>query len=484
MAKKKSSGAASAAALLADMEQTSTAQQHGTTVMAAAAAQADTGKDIPVISTNRATAMRKAMEYLNDGAGQSVRHRKSIFGTLGEQRKQHIPLPNIALQYLMGMYGIVYPGMMELIGDADTGKSTIAIELAGSAMLHLKAEVLLINCENKEVSQDRALLALHRNPEVAQKLINRVGIVKAFTLPQFEDVLRDWVLTMREVQKLPLSIPLFVIVDPWSALMTKEEAIGEFQYLARKEPGEKMRPTGEGTNLGHSQWAHKKGRKLPAFLDINNVFVLLVNHQTVDIDMSGNASYAPKYVKDANNANAIGGKAWKQRALLTIVLAVRGHALDADKKPIGKRIIAKVHKNSYGPSYRTIMYDHLVVHDERDKDNYLDPALHFESGFCQMLAEKKVAGIRVNNDVYSIDFEDLKFGALSAADLFRFVQEHPPLRAHVAKVLNIAGYEDILKQLDRNAAAIANIDAPRFPEAETPKPKSKKASSKKAKAKK
>lgn len=461
MAKNKSTGAASAQAALEEFDKV---QPRTAPVMDdAVVAQVS---DIPVISANRGSLMRKALEHLNEGSGQASRHRKSVFGTLGAQRKNHIPLPHLGYQYLFGQYGVVYPGVVELIGDADTGKSTMSIELLGSAMLQLKAEGLLISCEAKPVSRDRALRALHPNPLVAAKLIDRISVVEAFSLPQFEDVLRDWVLTMREVQKLPLSIPLFVIVDPWSGLMTKGEAVGEFQYLNRKEEGEKMKPTGEGSNLGHSKWAHIKRRKLPAFITLNNVFILLINHQTVNIDMSGGASYAPQWVKDSNNSNAIGGKAWKQLAVATVVLALKGATLDENKKPIGRRVIAKMHKNSYGPGYRSIMFDHIVVHDDRDKLNYQDPPLHFEQGLCQLLAEKKIAGIRVRDDLYAIDFEDLQYSALTAFDLNRFVHEHIGLRSHVTRLLKISGYDDVVKQIERTEAAIADIDNRAFPAAE------------------
>lgn len=420
-----------------------------------------------VLDSKRAAILERIKLALNEGAGQSTSHARTRFGSLAEQRRNLLPWPDIAQQYLFGSFGLEYPGVIELIGDAGTGKSTMAIRMAGAAMLHLKAEVLLIDCENKFVSPDRARRALSSNPEIADKLHARITLAQAFSLTQMEDVLNDWVTQVRK-SGLPRHIPVFVIVDPWSALMSDKEAEVAFQYKNVQKQKAKLNVTGEGSNLRHAQWAHAKGRKLPQFISANNVILLLVNHQTVHIDMSpGKPMPTPEWVKQVNNASALGGRAWKQRALLTLVVANVGIVLDASRQPIGSHLKFRVHKYSYGPSWRIIDALFRTRHDGRDKEKYLDPAFHFDF-FCRQLADDGVAGISVTNKLYNIDFSpEISFRGLAEDQLYSLIQTIPELRNHVANYYKISGYSQIAEQIVKNQKANAAILAePEFVESE------------------
>lgn len=403
-----------------------------------------------LLRPTRLKLIRTVLDNLNEGTAQSVKkHKPTLFSTLAEQRKAMLPLPSLPLQYLFGSYGLRYPGLIEIIGDTNLGKSTLALQIAAHIMLTRKAIVGIFDCENKPISPDRARRVLHTDPAVADELMKNIFFTSVYSLEEFENALDDFVREIRRRIK-DRNIPIVVIVDPLSALMSQPEAAGGvYEYNRRRKPNEKRIATGEGSNLTHAKWGTQKNRRLPAFLSTNNVLLIVNDHQTVKIDMSGSSTPTAEWVTNMNNTTSLGGRAWKAKALAVLVLARRGFAVQSDNSVTGIRVVARLHKNSYGPSLRVIEWEFRTAHEQFDRANFQDPAIHNEVYFCNLLASKSIAGIKAReNGTYQIDFNDtIRFSGLSAEHLYRLVTEDRQLLSHVAQCLNIQGYDEIIDKI-------------------------------------
>lgn len=414
------------------------------------------------------------------------KNRTGGFHTAAEIRQSMIPLQHFYLQQAMRIYGIPQSNMMRILGGAGLGKTTLAITLAGGAMLQ-GCPVFLVNTEVKKLTPARMKQALHRDPRIAARMLDRMLIRDAFTLEECEEKIIDYVDVVRgrkavaaddagNKQKfpvVPLDTPVIVIVDTWSKLMNPGEAAGFSTYgvstdkKAQEAAKKKFKATGTGSTFGHAKYAQAWSRRLPYFLSHNNVALILVEHQNDNVQMAENnpnqaakQPQMPADVGDLYNEKVVGGRAFKQNAALTWIVVRKGLAKDSANNKIGTICKLRVAKNSFGPDNAVLEYTVNTVPPE-DPDTFLPPAINMDLGFANWLVSEGLLGTRVDSKKYTSKILGVTAG--SAEELSAAFHANTAVMEALGKQLKIEGYADVVgdvKALIPMGGAEEDEDAP------------------------
>lgn len=384
--------------------------------------------------------------------------------TMADVRKELIPLRHFYWQWLIDSYGFPHGTLIELIAADGIGKTTLTLSWLAAGLLS-GSPVLYIEGEGKPILGSRAVRAMHTNPAIAQQMVERMSWASAHSLQEMETVMNDWIGFWRGTKGKggaplwPMDKPLMVAVDPWSKLLTQEQARGFYDYGKNMEAEEakKFKATGEGGNFAMAKWAQDWSSKLATLMCTQNVTVILTHHQNDDLgDMNApTGGFKPQFqvsplTKELRNRTHKGGRGLNQICALQFIMAKMGDALDDEKKPRGRKIRIRVEKNSYGPNNRTIDFELRNEHGDYDTEGYLDPAIHTNGSFARWLADRGYLGVKVNDDLYSLD--DFAIRSVSADKLGDFVSTNDLLCAKLGKNLRLNGFEspvdDVLVDLE------------------------------------
>ncbi len=386
------------------------------------------------------------------------KNRPTNFKTLAEIRRTMLPLRALAIQRLIGSYGIPQGVHVDLLGPEHIGKTSFVMWLLGGAM-EMGCPTYLQETENKPMKQDRALRFLHTNPAIALKMSERLETAKVFSLQQSIEQLIVWVDTMRGREtasgkrsaSVPMSVPLVAAIDTWTKLMSPKEAVGRQDYadnLDAKRTKE-YREIGEGSNMGHSKWAAEFGRTLPNFLDQNNLILITVRHQFAKVDMTG-PSYMSAEQGDMYNTTSTGGRAFGQNASIQLILGRKGSAKNGSGDIIGDHVRCRVHKQSYGPKGR--MGEWILKNEGfHDSPTFIEPGLQFEEPWAKLMADEKLMGVRADGKHYTC--EALNVIAGSARELCAALEANEELKFELGKSLKIDGYFNMVDEIRAEIAA-------------------------------
>ena len=373
----------------------------------------------------------------------------TAFKTLAEIRRSMIPLRSFRMQYTLGCYGLPEGCLIEIIGGDHIGKSTLVHWLLGGAMLE-GVPASLQETENKPLTDDWAMRALHHDPATAQKMLKRLKIFpNVFELGQMEKNMEDWVKVMREEVGVPLSTPLVMAVDSWSKLMNSAEAAGFYNYGDNMdaENKKKRKETNEGSNFGHAKWAQAWCRKLPSFLAANNLTLIIVSHQNDSVDMSGGkggASFMTPEMGNLYNKKKIGGRAFNQNAAVQLIMSRVGTAKDSNNNKIGAVIRMRVDKNSYGPNNRVMEWT-LRNDGFMDTEDRIEPSLEFHEDLGTWMATNGLLGISSTRKRYTCDA--LNLINATSEDLEAALNARPDVLNKLGRDLKIRGYENVVDQI-------------------------------------
>jgi hypothetical protein len=265
--------------------------------------------------------------------------------------------------------------------------------------------------------------------------------------------------TMRNVVGVPKSTPLVMAVDSWSKLMNASEAAGYYDYGDNLEAKakKKQKGTNEGSNFVHSKWAHAWCRKLPSFLAVNNVILIIISHQNDSVDMGGGGSSFMSAESGALwNKKKIGGRAFNQNAALQLILARAGVAKDGTGNKIGTLIKMRVDKNSFGPTNRVMEY---TLRNDRfaDTEASLDPSLVFHEGLAKWFADERLLGTTASRKRYSCD--PLGLVNATSEDFEYALQACPETLNEVGRSLQIYGYENVVDDISGSITHEAELPA-------------------------
>lgn len=377
------------------------------------------------------------------------KNRTTGFKTAAEVTRSMIPIRDFRLQYLLGCKGLPHGTCIEIIGGENIGKSTLTYWLAGGAIM-AGGHVAIQESEGKALSPDWALRALHSNPEVAKKMLNQITVFEnVFSLDQMEENMLDWFKVMREEIGVPMHLPLLMIVDSWSKLMSVAESEGYFDWGDKLDTAGKkaFKGTAEGSNFGHSKWAHAFCRRLPYTLTHYNAVLLNVCHQNdkVSMSMGGGGFSIPEDAKNMFNKTKIGGRAFNQNSSIQLILGYKGAVKNSDNKSVGQKVAIRCDKNSYGPKNRVVEYE-LHDQDFNDTEGYLDPSIRFHKDLANWMTTEKLLGTTASRARYTSD----AVGVINATaeDFSVAFHANQELVNELGIELGIQGYSNILESIN------------------------------------
>lgn len=415
------------------------------------------------LDTDIQTATSTTIRILQ-GLGERRRTRPSDFKTLSQVRADFIPVPHFAFQYALGAIGIPKRSLDTLLGVEAVGKTTLMFEIMGWGMWQ-GCPAAYIGTESKPMPVDRAKRALSTSRKVAEAMADRILWTKAYSLQEFErklidiaDAYRGRLNSKENNVCIPIDTPIIIGVDVFSSLMSNEEAEGFYGYgkTAEKLKNEDFAEANSGSNLVHAKWAHAFARRLPAFLDTNNIVLLASNHQTEKINMTAGARPMGEEVGGLFNKTHRGGRAFNQKASVQLNMVAAGQH-KVGETVVGKKVIIRTAKQSFGPEGRRLI---AILNTEmrEDSGDYLQPAMDFDQALCDILMEHKVLDLQVESKRYTS--KTLGIFSVTPRDVALAFHSRPDLILRAGQQLRIEGYADAVDRAQQEALANAAEDPP------------------------
>lgn len=413
-------------------------------------------KQLPPVPTDEASLLG-----LLDGAQTSLqerlvsRHKTPLaFKRMSEVQKHYLFFHNIVLEHLFANRGLVHQTMGEIIGPEGIGKTTLALHLLGTAARAL-CPCYYISTEQKPQDKLRAMRSISSDRAKAEELTKKV--VTFSELHQITEVLdhiEDWAEHLRRDVRYPLHIPLVVVIDTWSKLLSDAEAVGwyELPKFIDDKAKKKLKQIGQASNMGHSKQGHSWSRYMPSWLRKWNMILILVEHQNDDVVMES-GPMARRPAGAMHNKTRIGGRAFDQNAAWQLILGKKGQWKDTSSDTIlGQEVAARIEKNSYGPYGRKTFW-HIRDENLRDTPTFLDPALHFYVNFAKWVSDKKLFELEIRQGrCYS---GKLGLAGASYRDVWDAFHARPEMVEQMGRQLQIRGYDDTIDRiLDEQAVVI------------------------------
>lgn len=388
-----------------------------------------------------------------DGAVSSRKNQSVSFKKMSDiQEGFAFPFKHFLLQYAVGQYGVPPQKIIDIIGAEGIGKSTLVMDMLGSAM-DVGCPALYLECESKQIPPPRVMRALHPSITRAYKMLNRLRVEPVNSLDHMWQAMKDFVYIARgtkgtkDTPRVPMHVPIVIAVDPWSKLLNPDEAAGFYNYGDNMSDAKKkkFKEINEGSNLGHAKWAHKWCRLLPAFLKQYNVVLIVVNHQNDKIDMGGSApSFMTPETSALYNKTCIGGKALRQNTALTLILSRKGLAKNGSGDVTGNLITCRVAKNSLGHDNIKFFYE-LRTGFYNDTLTHMDSAINFNIGFATTCAEQKWMSTSVKGSKFSSPV--LGVAEVSADEFCEAFNANQEVKFNLGKQLGINGYVDVVDNI-------------------------------------
>jgi len=372
------------------------------------------------------------------------------FRTLGEIKRNGIPIEHFYLQYFLGLSYLPSRCAIEIIGAEGIGKTTLVNYIIGMAA-RANVPSHYEETEGKPMMEEQVKRCLSTNREQAERIFARVGFSDVREIRQATKLIDEWVFDMRgrslnnKECRVPHENPLLVAVDTWSKLMSPGQAAGYFEHsdFMKADQVKNLKEVGEGSNLEHSKHAAWWCRRLPYLLHDHNVLLILVSHQNAKIDMGG-GSYMSADTGKLYNKTKIGGNAFNQNCALQIILAPGPMAKNGSNEVTGRIIRARVDKNSFGPDNRQIEYE-LRTRYTQDSAEFQESPLQFDEAMAKWFADEHILGTTAASKRFTC--EALKVIGGDAADLSKALHANPKIMAALAKDLCIKGYEDPIEDI-------------------------------------
>jgi RecA/RadA recombinase len=364
-------------------------------------------------------------------------------------RETQLHLPHFTLQYLINNWGLRKHNSVDIVGEEGVGKSSLILTLAGM-FARQNTPTLILESEGKPVAENRILQCLSTDLEEAKRIRETaVDIQPVRTLQDMYIMFIRWVELVRTAG-LPHHIPVVVVVDTFSKLMSNAEAAVHGLYEAKKKAAKKaarktarkkvsassLKLSGTDdllsiTTFEHSKFAQRLTRMLPDLLERFNAIMIFVRHQNDPKVQTGPVSIP---VAKVRNDVSIGGRAIPQSSALRVVVT----ASELEKvgtKIIGQSVNVTLRKNNYGPGNRQIQY--IVNWDAPSEEGFGQvPAVNFDYFMAEYLAENNLFGT-IRNSKWEFSSRDLELANVSASAIAKAIHSDTEKYEHLLKVTGI-----------------------------------------------
>lgn len=412
-------------------------------------------KQLPPVPTDEASLLGLLGQSQSTLAEKLVsRHKTPLaFKRMSEVRKNYLDFHNIVLEELFANRGLVHQTMGEIIGPEGIGKTTLALYLIGIAARAL-CPCYYISTEQKPQDNLRALRSISSDRQRAEQLSRLITFSELHQITETLDHIEVWADTMRREMRYPMDIPLVVVIDTWSKLLSDAEAAGwyELPKFLDEKAKKKLKQVGEASNMGHSKHGHSWARYMPSWLRKWNMILILVEHQNDDVVMES-GPMARRAATPMTNKTRIGGRAFDQNAAWQLILGKKGQWKDSSSDTIlGQEVAARMEKNSYGPYGRRTFW-HIRNENLKDTPTFLDPALHFHVNFAKWVSDKKLFELEIRQGrCYS---EKLGLHGADYREVWDAFHARPELVEKMGRDLKIRGYDDTIDRiLEEQQAAV------------------------------
>ena len=355
-------------------------------------------------------------------------------------RSRTVPFDEPYLEWMFGSSGFHTPKTWEIVAPWAAGKSTWAYTLAGKLMLR-GFPVLYLECENKRMDTQRAMQLLHPDKETAKWLFNAMmtNADPITTLMECDNYMETHLPTIRaQVDADPntAGLPIYVIIDTWTALKSAAEAKGTSDYgLTATSKVSKAKDVGEASNLGHAQYSSAYRRHLPERADKFNANFIFMTHQQEKINMNAIPGMPP--TPQWKNDTSRGGRGIKSAASYVMTITPAGSIVDSGRKQIGQRVCMALTKNSYGPPFRRC-YASIYWDGRSDTETTHADWFTFADETARWMADEKILSTTVRSNLYTCDA--LGCAAVPPEVLYRALMADVPLRESVMARLGVTGY--------------------------------------------
>lgn len=363
------------------------------------------------------------------------------FKSAAEVDTPYLPVPWPAFEWLIGSSGIPVNSVVEFLGPENVGKSTIIFSLFGEFIKH-NIPCYYMNTEPKMVKPKWMNRLVSENPAIAEKIVKAIDISeRVYTLDQMDEMMRAWVKIKRDVQGIPLNVPLVVAVDSMTKLLNPEEAAALMNI--DKKSGKLTITDSSLKDISKkpavtAKWWAEWSRAAKSFLEQKNVTILLVSGTTQN--MNQGPSFIPPELLEKRNKTRIGGVAINQVAGIRVSLTggMQTPAKNSAGERIGTTVTAYCQKNSFGGRDREMKY---ILRDKQfaDTDTYTQAAMDMEETFCNIIAENGILGTTLKAKRYTCD--ELGIVKAEAHTFYNAIMANEEVKNTICAKLNIDGYE-------------------------------------------
>ena len=365
------------------------------------------------------------------------------FKSMSEVAASYLPVPWMAMQYVIGRVGVPARSITEFIGQDNIGKSSLILTLLGVFTMN-NMPCLYINTEMKRFDDDWKVRLFNSNPEVGEKINSVIEFEWTESLDGVDACINKFVRRKRDVEGVPKDVPIVIAVDSISKAMNSEEkkAAGVGVDSAKKQKDVGVAAISQKPGVT-AKWHHNWVRLLGPLLIRDNVTILLTSAQNQDMDTS-QSPFIPKSYYEKQNRTRPGGNALNQAAAVQFTMTERSR-IKVGEEVVGKSICLYGVKNGCGPSSREITYNILFnsMSMLKTKDvpgKYLAPAVDMDAALCNLLVKEGVFGLTLSGEKYTS--EELEVYKAKASTVVREINASPANILKVAKALGIQGYEE------------------------------------------
>ena len=374
--------------------------------------------------------------------------RTTTMSALSDLEYDLLKINHLPLESLLGVRGFTSGTLIEILGPEGAGKTALVFTLLGAMMENNQSPCLYINTEgkNKLPNKERIKRCLNTNIELSDKMLKVLAIDSGRAITETVQFIEDWVDAMRNknAKTIPIQVPLVIAIDTISKLLPPSEAAGYVDDNTAKK-----KDLGAASNLEFSKLMQAWCRRLPSFLEKNNICLLVVSHQNQKVDM-----VMRPFAGAGDNKTKIGGNATNQNSAFQFIIKKMGQfkeSVGGEQVRTGTRLNLKLVKSSV--SADGVECDYILkTSNYRDSENFQSPALDFDEGFANHLVNKSVLGLSCKLKRYTSKVVP-EINTLTANELGDYIRSNSALSERIGKMLNIYGYEEQPKTIDATSIA-------------------------------